>query len=88
MPKKNSQTAYPPTVQTFINVYLKPQSQPTKERIVHWLEVFNNPEQFKTDTLSVAETRRRARNNLIRLVRRNPGIADTLIAKHLAGGAK
>ena len=68
-------------VDVFLSKHLNPSPgrpvQDVKDRILHWISVCNNPSQFTstTDVKALAEIRRKARQNVRRLVARHRVIA-------------
>lgn len=73
------------SVQDFLNTFLKPPKgdspKDIAQRIRHWIDVANNPEQYVQDQhpLVVATRRKSARQNLRKLIERHPHIAEQIM---------
>jgi len=67
-------------VDEFLSRHLKPapgrSAQDVRDRILHWIEIANNPSIVSTN--NIAETRRKARQNIRRLVERHPEVANQI----------
>lgn len=72
-------------IDTFLNNFLTPPpgSSPKdiKDRLLHWIEIANHPEVGTADPTphTIAQRRRKARQNVRRLALRHPAVADQLM---------
>lgn len=66
----------------FLKKFLKPTKgkspEQIKQKILHWLDIANNPEAF--DSTDAAARRKSARQNVCRLVKQYPDIAAEIMA--------
>jgi hypothetical protein len=80
-------------LRSFFDAFLKPPAnypgQSPKALIEHWVTVYNHPERFSEDNnpRTLAKKRRNARQNLRRLLRKHPRIAESYRQEHLQYGA-
>jgi response regulator of citrate/malate metabolism len=80
-------------IDQFLKTFLSPPPGDTpkeiKERLLHWIAVTNEPQQFSNseDAHAIAATRRSARQNLKRLAQRHPDIATDLMNERKQGAA-
>jgi hypothetical protein len=76
-------------VDRFISKYLNPPPGKTprdiKTRLQHWISVANNPSQLisGSDACELANVRRKARQNVRRLLQQHPELAEQPIAAEL-----
>ena len=72
-------------VQEFLSAFLTPppgdSPAAVKQKMLHWIEVANHPEQSSSDQSphAIAALRRNARQNLRRLAERNPAVMQELL---------
>lgn len=75
-----------PKMKEFADKFLKPQKGDSPEditaRIRHWVDVVNHPEAFVTGDKSphaISAKRRSGRQNLRRLLKRHPDVAEAMM---------
>lgn len=85
----------PQAVTDFLRRFLKPPIEKTpqaiKDKLLHWVEVANNPQDYahdSSDARSVANLRRKARQNIRRIAIRHPEIASLMVREHEATPAE
>ena len=74
------------TIQHLLNTFLKPPSGKSpaaiRERLLYWIEQANHPEKYTKDEdtskLAIADVRRKARQNVRRIIAEHPVVASSL----------